>query len=135
MTSDGAASIGDVRVYTDADDITRWEDLDLATALVDFAPPAPPVSMTSPLTASGVLFPVVPAGWTDPAHPVPARQYVFVLTGEMLGSVGGEERRFRPGGDLPDGGHPRPGARADGADRPHAGGRAPLGHIRTEFAV
>lgn len=97
MTSGGAGPIGYVRVFTDADGVTRLEDLELATAPVDFAPPAPPVSMTSPEPASGVVFLRFPAGWTDPAHPAPARQYVVVLAGEMLGSVVGEERRFGPG--------------------------------------
>lgn len=91
------ASVGYIRVYTDPDNVTRFEDLDYALAPVDFAPPAPPVLVTSPQDASAVVFLRFPAGWTDEAHPAPARQFVFLLSGDVIVSTGGEERRIGPG--------------------------------------
>jgi hypothetical protein len=90
-------SVSYLRVYTDADNRTRFEDLDYATVPMDFAPPAPPVFATAPQEAAGVVFLSVPQGWTDPAHPSPARQLALFLSGEAIGTAGAEERRIGPG--------------------------------------
>lgn len=92
-----ADTVSYIRVYTDDDDITRFEDLDYALAPVEFAPPAPPVLVTSASSASAVVFLRFPQGWTDPAHPAPARQFAFLLSGEAIVTAGGEERRIRTG--------------------------------------
>lgn len=92
-----ARSVGYIRIYTDADDVTRFEDLDYSALPVDFAPPAPPVFVTTPQAAGSVMFLSFPRGWTDPAHPSPARQLAFLLSGEAIGTAGAEERRVGPG--------------------------------------
>lgn len=92
-----ARSVGYIRIYTDADNVTRFEDLDYSAAPVDFAPPAPPVFVTAPLAAGSVVFLSFPQGWTDPAHPSPARQLVFLLSGEAIGTAGEEARRVGAG--------------------------------------
>ena len=86
-----------VRVYTDADDVTQFEELDYRLVPTVFAPPAPPVAISDALAASGVLFLHAPAGWSDAAHPAPARQLVLVLSGEFEGSANGKARRFTAG--------------------------------------
>jgi hypothetical protein len=86
-----------VRVYTGADNLTEFEDLDYELVPTVFAPPAPPVAVTSPMAASGVLFLHAPAGWSDAAHPAPARQLVMVLSGEFEGTAGGRTRKFTTG--------------------------------------
>jgi hypothetical protein len=86
-----------VRVYTDADNVTRFEELDYDLVPMVFAPPAPPVAVTRPMAASNVLFLHAPAGWSDAAHPAPARQLVMVLSGEFEGTAGGKSRRFTAG--------------------------------------
>jgi hypothetical protein len=90
-------SVRYIRVYTDADNRTRFEDPDYAMEPVDFAPPAPAVFATAPQEADGVVFLALPRGWTDPAHPSPARQLVLFLAGEAIGTAGAEERRIGPG--------------------------------------
>jgi len=92
-----APTVRYTRVYTDADNVTRFEDSDHSLALVDFAPPAPPVFMAGAMAASAVVFAHFPEGWSDPAHPAPARQLVLMLSGEAIVSAGGEERRVGPG--------------------------------------
>lgn len=92
-----ARGVSYVRVYTDADNVTRFEDLEYDVAPVDFAPPAPPVGVTGALDASSVMFLHFPKGWTDDAHPAPARQFVLFLSGEAIVSAGAEERRVQAG--------------------------------------
>jgi hypothetical protein len=92
-----ARSVGYLRIYTDADDVTRFEDLDYSAVPADFAPPAPPVFVTEALAAGGVAFLSIPEGWTGPAHPSPARQFALFLSGEAIGTAGGEERRVGAG--------------------------------------
>jgi quercetin dioxygenase-like cupin family protein len=90
-------SVRYIRVYTDADNRTRFEDPDYAMAPVDFVPPAPPVFASTPQEAAGVVFLALPQGWTDPAHPSPGRQLALFLSGEAIGTAGDEERRIGPG--------------------------------------
>lgn len=101
METDGSAVTATrlkyVRVYTDADNETDFEDLDYELVPAVFAPPAPPLAVTAAMAASGVLFLHAPAGWSDAAHPAPARQLVMVLSGEFEGSAAGRRRRFTAG--------------------------------------
>lgn len=90
-------SVGYIRGYTDENNVTRFEDLEWDAVEVEFAPPAPPLFVTEALNASSVVFLSFPKGWTDPAHPSPARQLVILLSGNAIGSAGGEERRLRAG--------------------------------------
>jgi hypothetical protein len=90
-------SVSYLRVYTDMDGITRFEDLDHPTVPVDFAPPAPQVFATAPVAADSTLFLAFPQGWTSPAHPSPARQLALFLSGDAIGTAGDEERRVGPG--------------------------------------
>src|SRR5882757_3628821 len=70
-----ARSVGYIRVYTDADNVTRFADLDYSAVPVDFAPPAPPVFVTAALAAGSVML----------------------LSGEAIGTAGAEERRVGAG--------------------------------------
>lgn len=92
-----ARSVDYIRIYTDADNVTRFEDLDYSAVPAVFAPPAPPVFVTEALAADKVMFLSMPQGWTDLAHPSPARQFAFFLSGEAIGTAGGEERRVGAG--------------------------------------
>jgi hypothetical protein len=52
----GARSVGYLRVFTDAYNVTRFADLDHSTVPVAFAQPAPPVFATAALAADSVVF-------------------------------------------------------------------------------
>ena len=86
-----------VRLYTDENGHSRFEDLDLQFAARDFAPPAPPLDVSDPIDASAVMMLRAPAGWADSAHPSPARQMMVVLAGSWEVSAGGETRTFSVG--------------------------------------
>jgi quercetin dioxygenase-like cupin family protein len=88
------------RIYSDANGVSRFEDLELGFAAAEFAPPAPPVDVSDPMPASAVLVLRFAAGWTDPAHPAPARQLMVISAGAGEVTAGGETRRFETGAVL-----------------------------------
>jgi quercetin dioxygenase-like cupin family protein len=84
-------------LYTDDDGHSRFEDLDFALSSKDFAPPAPPLDVSEAVEASAFMMLRVPAGWTDPMHPAPARQFFIVLAGSWEVSAAGETRSLSAG--------------------------------------
>jgi hypothetical protein len=85
------------RLYSDAGGISHFEELELDFASADFAPPAPPVHVSAPLSASAVVVLRAEAGWTDPAHPAPARRLMVLAAGAAEITAAGETRRFETG--------------------------------------
>ncbi len=86
-----------VRLYTDDSGQTRFEDLEFSFAPHDFAPPAPPLDVSEPIDALALLMLRGPSGWSDQAHPSPARQFLIVLQGSWRVSTADETRRFSVG--------------------------------------
>lgn len=86
------------RVYADADGASHFADDTLAFQLVDYAPPAPPISVSQVFGAENVSFISSPPGWFGDWHPAPRRQFIIVLVGELEVEVSdGEVRRLGPG--------------------------------------
>src|ERR1700681_1317636 len=85
-----------IRVHND-DGQTRFEDRDTSFTSAEFAPPAPPLDVSSAVPVREMMFIRFRAGWTDPAHPAPARQWMFVLSGRGETTAGGETRSWGPG--------------------------------------
>lgn len=86
------------RVFTDPQGETHFADEVLTFELVDFAPPAPPISVSAVFDAETVSFISSPAGWYGDWHPAPRRQFILMLVGELEVEVSdGEVRRFGPG--------------------------------------
>jgi hypothetical protein len=86
------------RVYTGSDGETHFSDETLPFQLVDYAPPAPPISLSEVFQAENIRFLSSPSGWHGEWHPAPRRQFIVVLTGELEVQVSdGEVRRFGPG--------------------------------------
>ena len=87
-----------VRLYADEAGESHFEDRAAPLASVDFAPPAPPLDVSAPEAASRFLFLSAPAGWAGEWHPVPRRQWMLYLAGEIeVEASDGELRRFGPG--------------------------------------
>jgi hypothetical protein len=84
-------------LYSDESGQSRFEELDFAFAPREFAPPAPPLDVSEPVDASAFMMLRAPAGWTDSAHPSPARQFLIVLQGSWEVSAGDETRVFSTG--------------------------------------
>jgi Cupin domain len=86
-----------VHVYDDANGQARLEDCEISFANTPFAPPAPPLDVSQAVGVSQLLFIRFPAGWSDAAHPAPARQWMFVLSGQGESTVDGKTRAWGPG--------------------------------------
>ena len=86
------------RIYADQAGESHFEDVEIELALVNIAPPAPPLNISSFSPAIQYAFWSFPAGWRGDWHPVPQKQIFFVLSGEIAGQVSdGEVRHFEAG--------------------------------------
>ena len=87
-----------VRIVTDAVGGSRFVDGAAELAPGDFAPPAPPLELSTLTPSAGVRFIGAPAGWDSPPHPAPHRQWVVMLRGTVEATTSdGESRQFGPG--------------------------------------
>ena len=87
-----------VRLYSDDDGESHFEDIQFAMESVQYAPPAPAVHLSDPVDATRFTWFRFPADWNDAAHPSPRRQLFVVLSGEIEGWTSkGDRRRFRAG--------------------------------------
>lgn len=89
------------RLYSDDQGESHFEDVQFDLTLTDYAPPAPPLSLSSFTPATQFGFMNAPAGWSSDWHPATARTIFFVLSGEWeVTASDGEARRFRDGSVL-----------------------------------
>ncbi len=87
-----------VRVYADSEGESHFGLKQVPFELADFAPPAPPISVSRPHATGGLVFISSPVGWHGDWHPTPHIQVVFCLAGELEVTVSdGETRTFGPG--------------------------------------
>jgi hypothetical protein len=85
-------------LFTDKNGDSHFKDGEIGFELVDFAPPAPPVGLSSYLPASKLVFFKIPAGWIGDWHPAPMRQFFCCLAGEFeLTASDGETRVYGAG--------------------------------------
>jgi hypothetical protein len=85
------------RLYCDSGGSSRLDDVEVAFSLADFAPPAPPVDVAAAVPAVAHLFIRLDAGWFDPAHPAPGRQFMVLLSGVVEVEASGETRILSAG--------------------------------------
>jgi hypothetical protein len=87
-----------VRIYADDSGESHFGDVEVELTPVNFAPPAPPLNLSSNFPATQFAFCSFPAGWRGDWHPVPQKQIFFLLSGEIAGEVSdGEVRIFKTG--------------------------------------
>ncbi len=86
------------RVYSDAKGESHFENVTIPFNLADFAPPAPPISVTDAINTAAFVLISSPSGWFGDWHPTPTRQYIIMISGELEAEVSdGEIRRFKKG--------------------------------------
>ena len=67
------------RVYADDNGESLCEEVAVARSRAGFAPPAPPVDLSSSIQGANMVFLRLSAGWYGAAHPVPRRQLTVLL--------------------------------------------------------
>ncbi len=89
------------RLSADESGESHFEDIEMPLTLTDYAPPAPPLSLSAFLPASQVRFMNAPEGWASDWHPSSVRNLFFVISGEWeVTASDGETRRFGVGSVL-----------------------------------
>ena len=88
------------RIYNGDDGTSRLEHGEILFASEVFAPPAPPMGVSPTSPAQAVMFIRLPTGWTDAAHPAPARQWMFILSGRGQVSASGKTMHWGAGDAL-----------------------------------
>jgi len=87
-----------VRLYADGAGESHMEPQDIAIKSSAFAPPAPPLGVSTMEPAAGWRFLYLPARWVGDWHPTPTRIWIFCLTGEMdFQASDGTVHRVQPG--------------------------------------
>jgi mannose-6-phosphate isomerase-like protein (cupin superfamily) len=90
-----------VRLQSDANGESHFEEVEIELDLTDYAPPASPLYLSSAMPANSFAFMKAPAGWSSDWHPSSARNLFFVLSGEwQVTASDGETRRFGVGSVL-----------------------------------
>ena len=89
------------RLYSDEKGESHFAEMQLDLALTDYAPSAPPLSLSAFTPATQFGFMQAPAGWSSDWHPSSSRNLFFVISGEWeITASDGETRRFGVGGVL-----------------------------------
>ncbi len=70
-----------VRVFSDDNGESHFEDCLIELETVDYEPPATPLLLSSLNPGSGVLFMSWESGWSGDSHPAPLRQWMIWLSG------------------------------------------------------
>ena len=82
------------RIYADSSGESHFDDVEVQLATVNFAPPAPPVNLSTFSPALQYAFCSFPSGWRGDWHPAPKRQIFFILSGEIAAQVCDDEVRY-----------------------------------------
>ena len=89
------------RLYSGDAGESHFADLEIDFASTEYAPPAPPLELSSSTPATEFGFMRAPAGWASDWHPSSFRNMFVVLTGEWeVTASDGETRTFPPGSVL-----------------------------------
>jgi hypothetical protein len=84
-----------VRLYSDANGESRFEEAEIELDLNDYVSSGPPLYLSARKPAKEFAFMKAPAGWSSNWHPSTSRNLFLVLSGEWeVTASDGESRRF-----------------------------------------
>ena len=89
-----------VRVSSGPDGESHFDDVEVAFTAAAYAPPAPPLQVSIVTPATQFIFVLATAGWEGGWHSTPARQWAFILTGDLELEVSDGEVRHFPQGSV-----------------------------------
>ena len=87
------------RLYADEAGESRFDSIEIAMTLQEFAPPAAPLYATAAQSASRFVVVQLPVAWGgETPHPTPGRQMLFCLSGSFrVTSSDGDSRSVSSG--------------------------------------
>ncbi|MGI9570446.1 MAG: cupin domain-containing protein [Desulfobulbia bacterium] len=89
-----------LRIYADREGCSHFETDNVSLELHDYAPPAPPLYLSSKEISVANLFLELPAGWYGDWHPTPVRQWLVLISGTCELEVEDGEKRTQSAGDI-----------------------------------
>jgi hypothetical protein len=89
-----------LRIFSDSDGCSHFEELQIALNTNDYAPPATPLNTSSVESAKAIVFLELPVGWVGDWHPTPVRQWLILMTGECEFESGDGEFCRRKAGEV-----------------------------------
>jgi hypothetical protein len=84
------------RIHTDQSGESHFDDIQIGLSPVAFAPPAPPMNVSSPVSTAQMVFAQITPGWLGDWHPTPRRQYWVATHGTVEITVSDGEVRQAP---------------------------------------
>jgi hypothetical protein len=92
------AHIEYTRLFSDPQGGSHFENATVELESHDYAPPAPPLGVSSGRSAEAIVFLALPVGWYGDWHPSPKAQWLVFMSGECeFETSDGELRRARAG--------------------------------------
>ena len=69
------------RMFSDAAGECRFDQTDIPLVMKQYAPPAAPVTVSTPMETGECVFMRIPPGWVGDQHPSPRKQLVVCVSG------------------------------------------------------
>lgn len=92
--------IGFLRIYSDIDGCSHFEEKKIGLESKNYAPPAPGLYTSAIISADNSVFLELPVGWFGDWHPTPVRQWLVLMTGACEFEAGDGEKVIRKAGDV-----------------------------------
>ena len=87
-------------LYADAHGESHFREVEVELQETDYAPPAPPLNVSSFQPATAYGFVAAPPEWYGDWHPTPKRQFFLYLAGQMEIETSDGEVRSIGAGDV-----------------------------------
>ncbi len=89
-----------LRINSESDGCSHFEEKAMGLESKDYAPPAPPLLTSVVKTADNIVFLELPVGWYGDWHPTPVSQWLILMTGAIEFEAGDGEKTIRKAGDI-----------------------------------
>ncbi|MBL4756059.1 MAG: cupin domain-containing protein [Rhizobiales bacterium] len=87
-----------IRIYTDQDGESHFEEIETEFKMEIYAPPAPEFGISEPTSAARYVMVRFPPNWDSELHPSPRRQLFIMLSGMLQSRTsGGKVIDLEPG--------------------------------------
>ena len=78
---EASAALTIPRMFSDAAGECRFDQTDIPLVMTEYAPPAAPVAVSTPIPTGQCIFMRIPPGFVGDQHPSPQKQLVVCVSG------------------------------------------------------